>query len=144
NSGGGGGARGDRQGAQQNHQTPQTHPYEDESQDPWASESCPASPETPPEERRPHHDKIVLPPAFAALGLEPALLHALADIHFTTPSEIQEKTIPHALTGADILGQARTGTGKTAAFGLPILQRLDLAFGFQAIAIVPTRELAVQ
>src|SRR5205823_2917590 len=96
------------------------------------------------EEPRPHHAKIELPAAFAALGLEPALLHALADIHFTTPSEIQEKMIPHALTGADILGQARTGTGKTAAFGLPILQRLDPAHGFQAIAIVPTRELAVQ
>jgi ATP-dependent RNA helicase DeaD len=52
--------------------------------------------------------------------------------------------IPVALTGADVLGQARTGTGKTAAFGLPILQRLDLSQGFQALIVVPTRELAVQ
>jgi len=87
---------------------------------------------------------VTLPPAFAKLGLEPAILHALADIHFTTPSEIQEKMIPIALTGADVIGQARTGTGKTAAFGLPILQRLDLAQPYQAIMVVPTRELAVQ
>ncbi len=71
-------------------------------------------------------------------------MHALADIRFTTPSEIQEKMIPVALTGVDVLGQARTGTGKTAAFGLPILQKLDLSQSFQAIVIVPTRELAVQ
>jgi ATP-dependent RNA helicase DeaD len=91
-----------------------------------------------------HHDRIDLPQAFAKLGLESALLHSLADIGFVTPSEIQEKLIPIALTGADVLGQARTGTGKTAAFGLPILQKLDLAQPFQALVIVPTRELAVQ
>jgi ATP-dependent RNA helicase DeaD len=91
-----------------------------------------------------HHPKIELPEAFAKLGLEAALLHALADIHFSTPSEIQEKMIPVALTGVDVLGQARTGTGKTAAFGLPILQKLDLGQPFQAIVVVPTRELAVQ
>lgn len=88
--------------------------------------------------------RLELPTAFAKLGLESPLLHALAEIKFAQPSEIQEKMIPVALRGADILGQARTGTGKTAAFGLPILQRLDLGQGFQAIIIVPTRELAVQ
>jgi ATP-dependent RNA helicase DeaD len=88
--------------------------------------------------------KIELPEEFQKLGLEPALLHGLADIHFEKPSEIQEKMIPVALTGVDVLGQARTGTGKTAAFGLPILQKLDLAQSFQAIIVVPTRELAVQ
>jgi ATP-dependent RNA helicase DeaD len=91
-----------------------------------------------------HHPHLTLPAAFEALGLEPALLRALAEIRFEKPSEIQEKMIPVALTGADIIGQARTGTGKTAAFGLPILQKLDLAQPYQAIAIVPTRELAVQ
>ena len=95
-------------------------------------------------EQQVHHEKIHLPEAFAALGVESSLLHALADIHFTKPSEIQEKMIPVALAGADVLGQARTGTGKTAAFGLPILQRMDLAQPFQAIVVVPTRELAVQ
>lgn len=88
--------------------------------------------------------KVELPPAFAKLGLEPPILHALADIHFVTPSEIQDKLIPLALTGRDVIGQARTGTGKTAAFGLPILQRLNLEQPFQAIVVVPTRELAVQ
>ncbi|HMD54159.1 MAG TPA: DEAD/DEAH box helicase [Phycisphaerae bacterium] len=87
---------------------------------------------------------IHLPQAFAQLGLEPALLQALAEIHFIEPSEIQRLVIPHALTGVDIIGQARTGTGKTAAFGLPILQRMDPALAFQALVVVPTRELAVQ
>ncbi len=91
-----------------------------------------------------HHPHLKLPSAFEVLGLEPALLRALAEIRFETPSEIQAKMIPLALTGADIIGQARTGTGKTAAFGLPILQRLDISVPYQAIAIVPTRELAVQ
>ncbi len=85
-----------------------------------------------------------LPKAFADLGLETALLQALADVHFVDPSEIQRKMIPPALTGADILGQARTGTGKTAAFGLPILQRMNPSQSFQALVVVPTRELAVQ
>jgi ATP-dependent RNA helicase DeaD len=87
---------------------------------------------------------IHLPQAFAQLGLEPALLQALVEIHFVEPSEIQRRMIPPALTGADIIGQARTGTGKTAAFGLPILQRMDPAQAFQALVVVPTRELAVQ
>jgi ATP-dependent RNA helicase DeaD len=95
-------------------------------------------------EQHAHHAKIELPEAFEKLGLEAAILHALADIHFETPSEIQEKMIPVALTGVDVLGQARTGTGKTAAFGLPILQKLDLSQPFQALIVVPTRELAVQ
>ena len=90
------------------------------------------------------HVHIELPQAFAKLGLDNAILRALTEVHFVTPSEIQEKMIPIALAGADIIGQARTGTGKTAAFGLPIIQKLDPALGFQAIVVVPTRELAVQ
>ena len=82
--------------------------------------------------------------AFSALGLEPAIVMALDDLHFVEPSEIQRLMIPVALTGADIIGQARTGTGKTAAFGLPILQRLDLAQSLQALIVTPTRELAIQ
>ena len=117
--------------------------YGDEGDDPWANpanhnELAGQAPEPV------HHEKIHLPEAFAALGLEAALLRSLAEIHFSTPSEIQEKFIPVALTGVDILGQARTGTGKTAAFGLPILQKINLDQPFQAIVVVPTRELAVQ
>src|SRR5687768_12405376 len=85
-----------------------------------------------------------LPEAFAALGVRPSLLRGLAEAKFETPSEIQSLLIPKALTGVDLLGQARTGTGKTAAFGIPILQRCDRGLATQAIILVPTRELAVQ
>src|SRR5919112_3417193 len=85
-----------------------------------------------------------VPEAFAALGVRPSLLRALAEAKFTTPSEIQHMLIPRALAGVDLLGQARTGTGKTAAFGLPILQKCEKGVATQAIILVPTRELAVQ
>ena len=85
-----------------------------------------------------------LPQAFADLGVEVRFLKALRKMEFVEPSDIQQKMIPPALEGTDILGQARTGTGKTAAFGLPILQRLDPADRLQAICLAPTRELAVQ
>ena len=85
-----------------------------------------------------------LPEAFAALGVRPSILKALAEAKFEKPSEIQELLIPKALAGGDLLGQARTGTGKTAAFGIPILQRAEKGLATQAIILVPTRELAVQ
>jgi ATP-dependent RNA helicase DeaD len=85
-----------------------------------------------------------VPDAFAALGVRPSILRALADLKFVTPSEIQALLIPRALAGVDILGQARTGTGKTAAFGIPILQKCEKGVSTQAIILVPTRELAVQ
>ncbi len=85
-----------------------------------------------------------LPEAFAALGVRPSLLKGLAAAGFVTPSEIQALLIPRALAGVDILGQARTGTGKTAAFGLPVLQRAVKGLATQAIILVPTRELATQ
>lgn len=85
-----------------------------------------------------------LPQEFAELGVETRFLRALAKMQFVTPSEIQKGIIPPALAGHDILGQARTGTGKTAAFGLPVLQRLNPDDRLQAICLVPTRELAVQ
>src|SRR5213592_1255979 len=85
-----------------------------------------------------------IPDAFAALGIRPSILRALAEAKFTTPSEIQSLLIPRALAGVDILGQARTGTGKTAAFAIPILQRAQKGLATQAIILVPTRELAVQ
>src|SRR4051794_29020731 len=89
-------------------------------------------------------DHPPIPEAFAALGVRPSILRALADLKFTQPSEIQSLLIPRALAGVDILGQARTGTGKTAAFGIPILARCQKGLATQAIALVPTRELAVQ
>src|SRR3954449_4704824 len=85
-----------------------------------------------------------VPEAFAALGIRNSILRALAEAKFTTPSEIQSLLIPRALAGVDILGQARTGTGKTAAFAIPIIQRAEKGLATQAIILVPTRELAVQ
>ncbi len=85
-----------------------------------------------------------LPKPFADLGVEPPILRALAKIGYEEPSPIQREMIPKILSGHDVLGQAKTGTGKTAAFGIPTLQKLDRNKGLQALCLVPTRELAVQ
>jgi ATP-dependent RNA helicase DeaD len=89
-------------------------------------------------------DHAPVPEAFAALGVRPSVLRALAEAKFVTPSEIQAMLIPRALAGVDILGQARTGTGKTAAFAIPLFCKLEKGKATQAIILVPTRELAVQ
>jgi ATP-dependent RNA helicase RhlE len=91
---------------------------------------------------------------FASLGLAAPLLRALADEKYDRPTPIQQQTIPYILAGRDLLGCAQTGTGKTAAFALPMLQRLSQAQpaangagprrGPRALILVPTRELAVQ
>ncbi|MFN5463954.1 MAG: DEAD/DEAH box helicase [Cyanobacteriota bacterium] len=82
---------------------------------------------------------------FARFGLRDELLSALATMGFDTPSPIQKAAIPELLLGRDLVGQARTGTGKTAAFGLPLLQRLDPEERRpQALVLTPTRELALQ
>ncbi|MDC0598408.1 DEAD/DEAH box helicase [Gammaproteobacteria bacterium] len=83
--------------------------------------------------------------AFDQLGLTPPLLKALNDVGYETPSPIQAQTIPLLLEGKDVLGQAQTGTGKTAAFALPLLARLDLKQKDpQVLVLAPTRELAIQ
>ncbi|QYJ05844.1 DEAD/DEAH box helicase [Nocardioides panacisoli] len=83
---------------------------------------------------------------FADLGLGERILQSLAEVGYETPSPIQAETIPHLLAGRDVLGLAQTGTGKTAAFALPILDRLDVsrADAPQALVLAPTRELALQ
>jgi ATP-dependent RNA helicase DeaD len=82
---------------------------------------------------------------FDALGLRPEVARALRDVGYETPTPIQAATIPVLLGGSDLLGQAQTGTGKTAAFALPLLSRLDLAQRDpQLLVLVPTRELAIQ
>ncbi|HEX6930334.1 MAG TPA: DEAD/DEAH box helicase [Gammaproteobacteria bacterium] len=84
-------------------------------------------------------------PRFADLGLPEALLRALDAVGYETPSPIQARTIPPLLEGRDVLGQAQTGTGKTAAFALPLLATLDLARAEpQLLVLAPTRELAIQ
>jgi ATP-dependent RNA helicase DeaD len=83
--------------------------------------------------------------AFGALGLGPDALQAVADLGFTTPTPVQEQAIPALLSGRDLIAQAPTGTGKTAAYGLPIVERLNEGeLRPQAVIIVPTRELAIQ
>ena len=88
--------------------------------------------------------------SFESLGLAPALLRALADNNYTTPTPIQQQAIPLILAGHDVLGGAQTGTGKTAAFGLPMLQKLaempkpEGLHRPRVLVLTPTRELAVQ
>ncbi|XXX37628.1 DEAD/DEAH box helicase [Sorangium sp. So ce117] len=86
--------------------------------------------------------------SFAALGIAPSLLGVLAELGYEEPTPIQREAIPHLLTGRDLLGQAATGTGKTAAFALPLLQHLQIGGEPpgppQALVLVPTRELAMQ
>ena len=81
---------------------------------------------------------------FNDLGLKEGLLKAITDLGFTTPSDIQAEAIPVALNGQDIIGQAQTGTGKTAAFGLPMLNNIANRKAISSIILAPTRELAIQ
>src|SRR2546421_8565310 len=82
---------------------------------------------------------------FSELGLEPALMEAVHDVGYESPSPIQEQAIPPLLEGSDVIGQAQTGSGKTAAFGLPMLQYVDPSEGtHQALVLTPTRELCIQ
>ena len=83
--------------------------------------------------------------AFSDLNLPSSLTEALKDSGYEAPTPIQAKTIPMVLSGEDVIGQAQTGTGKTAAFALPILSRVDLNLSMpQALILTPTRELAIQ
>ncbi|MCA9795774.1 MAG: DEAD/DEAH box helicase, partial [Candidatus Eremiobacteraeota bacterium] len=81
---------------------------------------------------------------FQELGLSPALIEAVARLEYQEPTPIQARIIPSMLAGEDVIGQAQTGTGKTAAFALPILQNLGPEAGVQALVVAPTRELALQ
>ena len=83
--------------------------------------------------------------SFADFGLSSGLLQALTDIGYETPSPIQAECIPVLLDGHDLIGQAQTGTGKTAAFALPLLEQIDVKITKpQALILTPTRELAIQ
>jgi ATP-dependent RNA helicase DeaD len=82
---------------------------------------------------------------FCQLGLQPELVQAVSDLGYTIPTPIQSEIIPLMLDGHDVIAQAQTGTGKTAAFALPILQKLEPnRRGIQALVLAPTRELAMQ
>src|ERR1700726_4350893 len=83
--------------------------------------------------------------SFAELGLSESTLRALSDVGYESPSPIQEQAIPSLLEGRDVIGQAQTGTGKTAAFGLPIMEYIDPSeSSVQALVLTPTRELCIQ
>jgi ATP-dependent RNA helicase DeaD len=87
----------------------------------------------------------MVPAGFRELGLSDPVLEALAEVGYEAPTPIQAATIPVLLAGSDMLGQAQTGTGKTAAFALPMLSRFDPRGGTpQGLVLVPTRELAIQ
>src|SRR2546427_10162404 len=83
--------------------------------------------------------------AFTTLGLCPGLVQTVTALGYTQPTPIQARAIPELLAGRDVLGQAQTGTGKTVAFALPMLQLLDMqGTGVQGLVLAPTRELAIQ
>lgn len=100
--------------------------------------SAPSSDATPPSEEAPQI-------TFADLGIDERVLQALRDVGYESPSPIQAATIPPLMNGNDVVGLAQTGTGKTAAFAVPILSRLDVSRRVpQALVLAPTRELALQ
>lgn len=82
--------------------------------------------------------------AFTKLGLSDALAYAVQEMGYTEPTPIQQQAIPVVLRGGDVIGSAQTGTGKTAAFALPIIQRLVAHGGMRCLILEPTRELALQ
>ncbi len=85
------------------------------------------------------------PKSFAEMGVSPEVLRALADLGFEEPTPIQEQTISRLLAGRDVIAQAQTGSGKTAAYGIPMVERIDPAVRQpQGLVLCPTRELAIQ
>jgi ATP-dependent RNA helicase DeaD len=91
------------------------------------------------------NSNIDAPSSFDRLNLDQRVYKAVCDLGFESPSKIQEQAIPVLLTGSDLIGQAQTGTGKTAAFALPLLSKLDVNLrAVQALILTPTRELAIQ
>nr|MCU0558549.1 DEAD/DEAH box helicase [Desulfobacterales bacterium] len=82
---------------------------------------------------------------FNQLNLHPQLVQAVTEMGYSAPTPIQEAVIPQLLAGSDVIGQAQTGTGKTAAFGLPLLNALAAGLkNTQSLVLTPTRELAIQ
>ena len=85
------------------------------------------------------------PRGFQSMGLSRGMLEALRKVRYNSPSPIQAALIPEALEGRDVIGQAKTGTGKTAAFAIPLIEMLEArGKGPQAIILAPTRELVQQ
>src|SRR5271166_1171997 len=88
---------------------------------------------------------VASPATFADLQIHPSVLRAIADVGYESPTPIQAATIPPLMAGSDVVGLAQTGTGKTAAFSIPILSKIDVTSkATQALVLAPTRERAVQ
>src|ERR1700755_2631336 len=88
---------------------------------------------------------LTAPATFADPQIHPAVLQAVSDLGYELPSAIQAATIPALMAGSDVVGLAQTGTGKTAAFAIPILSKIDTnSKATQALVLAPTRELALQ
>ena len=108
-----------------------------------------AEPDEPAERSGPSGVDPGVPDGFGAIELDPRLLATIAELGYEEPTPIQREAIPLLLAGRDLLAEAPTGTGKTAAFALPMLQRLAIGRGgphgsVSALVLVPTRELAMQ
>jgi ATP-dependent RNA helicase RhlE len=134
---GGGGPRRD---SRQRHDAPRPKP---------ATHSAPAPHSAPrreplPRTDQPRADVPKMDTVFSQLGLDPALAFAVQQMGYTEPTPIQQQAIPLVLAGRDVIGSAQTGTGKTAAFALPILQRLGTHGALRCLVLEPTRELALQ
>jgi ATP-dependent RNA helicase DeaD len=103
------------------------------------------TPPAPVEEVAAVEEEVFELPGFDELGLDEPIVRAIMALGFETPTPIQARSIPLLLEGRDLIGQAQTGTGKTAAFALPMIQRMDVSRAeTQALILAPTRELAVQ
>ena len=92
----------------------------------------------------PQHPVPITDRDFASLGLSPEILRLVARVGFVNPTPIQAAVIPASLTGKDIVGLAETGSGKTAAFCLPLAERLTHGRGTRGLILSPTREIALQ
>ncbi len=139
----------------QNPNQPDTDPTDTNGESPADAEAAHQPPAVKPEVRhtpptlddaaaKAHREIFSQDKVFADLGLRSSVLKGATEAGFEKPTSIQASLIPAALTGRDVLGQAKTGTGKTAAFGLPLLHMCNKDAPFQALVLAPTRELAQQ
>ena len=95
-------------------------------------------------DRIPHHPVPTTVEPFDALGLSAPILQSIRDVGFEHPTPIQAAVIPPALQGRDIIALAQTGSGKTAAFVIPLAEKLQHGGGLRALTVCPTREIALQ
>ena len=94
--------------------------------------------------RNKHLKRRIILQNFKELGISDRTVQTLESMGFKEPTPIQKDSIPYALEGDDILGQAQTGTGKTGAFGIPLIEKVVGQQGVQSLILAPTRELAMQ